>query len=91
MSYPAYEAFGKEIGPGYATWRVYMALQPPKLDFAVPKDIKTAALAQELRMGRQHVRNAITRLIALGYLIEHGRDTRGVRSLRLAYALSQAA
>lgn len=89
--YPAYESFGRQIGRGFAAWRVYMALQPPRLDFAIPRDVKIGALSDELGMGRQHVRKALTELVSQGYLLEHGRDARRVRSLRLAYAVAHAA
>lgn len=89
MSYPAFERFGKEIATGYAVWRVYMALQPPVLAFHAPKDIKAVWLSHELRMGRRHVIKALNWLGEHGYLIEHGRDHHGVRSLSLAYAVEQ--
>jgi hypothetical protein len=65
-----------------------MALQPPLLDFAVPRDIKAVWLARELGMGRRHVIKGLDWLIDHGYLIQHGRDPKGVRSLRLAYAIA---
>lgn len=87
MSYPAYEQFGRQIGRGYAIWRVYVALQPPTLAFHAPKDIKAVWLAGELKMGRRHVIKALNWLVLNGYLIQHGKDAHGVRSLSLAYAI----
>lgn len=89
MSFPAYDSFGKEIGRGFAVWRVYMALQPPTLDFVKPKDVKVISLANHLRMGRRHVSAAILWLIEHGYVVEHSRDAKRVRSLTLAYALER--
>lgn len=91
MSYPAYEAFGKEIGRGYAVWRVYMALQPPRLTFHTPRAVKVAAMVSELRMSPRDVIRGLSVLTQRGYLVEHSRDRRGVRSLTLAYALENAA
>jgi hypothetical protein len=39
-------------------------------------------------MGRRHVIKGLDWLIDHGYLIQHGRDPKGVRSLRLAYAIA---
>lgn len=85
MSYPAYDQFGKDIGRGYAAWRVYMALQPPRLVFHQSRSVKAIALADELHMGRRHVIRALDWLVAHGYLIDNGRSSRGVRSLLLAH------
>lgn len=91
MSFPALASFGKEIRRGHAVWRVYMALQPPCLNFHKPKDVKAVWLAGELRMGRRHVIRALNELIAAGYLVQHSRDAHGVRSLSIAYALESEA
>lgn len=91
MSYPAYDAIGHEIGLGYARWRVYMALQPPTLDFVTPKDVKIAWLCAELRMSPRKAIDAVNWLTERGYLVAHGRGARGVRSLRLAYSVDRAA
>lgn len=85
MSYPAYEAFADEIDAGYAAWRVYMHLRPPRLHFVRPREVKIKGLAIELHMGAQHVRRAIHRLIAMGYLEQHGHNRRGVRSLTVCH------
>lgn len=87
MSYPAFTAFGKDIARGHAVWRVYMALQPPRLSFHRSKAVKAVALADELRMGRRHVIRALNELVDAGYLVQHGRDAHGVRSLSIAYAI----
>ena len=91
MSYPAYDAIGHEIGLGYARWRVYMALQPPTLDFVTPKDVKIAWLCAELRMSPRKAIDAVNWLTERGYLVERSRSAHGVRALTLAYALGKAA
>lgn len=91
MSYPAYESFGKWIGRGYGAWRVYMALQPPALTFHTAKDVKVVGLVDELHMSPRDVIRALGVLTEAGYLVEHSRNRRGVRSLTLAYALEKAA
>lgn len=85
VSYPAFEAFSRVVDHRRAVRRVYQALQPPRLDFALARPVKTIGLAHELKLNPRDVRAALNRLIGDGYLIEHGRDRRGVRSLRLAY------
>jgi len=85
MTYPAYESFAHEIDAGYAAWRVYMTLKPPRLHFVRPRDIKIKALALELHMGAQHVRRAVDRLVEMGYLEQHGSNRRGVRSLTVCH------
>lgn len=91
MTYPAFTSFGKDIARGHAVWRVYMALQPPCLHFHKAKAIKATVIADELRMGRRHVIKALNELVATGYLVEHGRLARGVRSLSIAFALESEA
>jgi len=88
--YPAYEQFANEIGRGFSIWRVYMALRPPRLEFteklnAQPCNVKVEMLAKELRMSERKVRAALDWLTSNGYLREHGRDGRGVRSLTVAH------
>lgn len=90
MSYPAYDQLPLEIGRGFATWRVYMALRPPRLDFTQPTEVKVWAIAEELSMSPRKVRAGLDWLVDRGYLIAHGRGTRRVRSLRLAYAVQRA-
>lgn len=68
-----------------------MALQPPLLHFVDRRDVKLAWLVEELHMGRRQVIQALAWLVTHGYVVEHGRDPKGVRSLTLAYALERAA
>lgn len=87
MSYPAYDQLALDIGRGFATWRVYMYLRPPRLDFCTPVEVKVWSVALELRMSERKVRSALAWLIERGYLREHGRGSRRVRSLTLAWAI----
>ena len=86
--YPAYSAFAKDVDIGFARWRVYMALQPPVLDFMRPVDIKIGALARSIPLHRDKVRDALNWLTKAGYIVEHGRNSRGVRQLTIAYAVT---
>jgi DNA-binding IclR family transcriptional regulator len=91
VSYPAYQQIGKEIGLGFARWKVYMALQPPTLNFRKPTEIKLVWLADHAHLSRQKAREALDWLVEKRYVIEEGRDNRGVRSLTLAWDLANAA
>lgn len=89
MSYPAYDQLALEIGRGFATWRVYMHLRPPRLDFSDAREVKVWAIAAELQMSQRKVRAALDWLVDRGYLIAHSRGDRRVRSVRLAYAVQR--
>ncbi len=96
MNFPAYDDFEKaleqvEIRRGFARWRVYRALRPPVLDFAVPRRVAASNLALSLHMSRTIVTRELDWLTENGYFIEHGRDGRSVRLLRLAFALDTKA
>lgn len=90
MSYPAYDHLPNEIGRGFAIWRVYMHLRPPRLDFLEPREVKVWSIAMELRMSERKVRHAITWLVAKGYLKEHARGSRRVRALTVAWAVDRS-
>jgi len=83
--YPAYEQLALEIGRGFARWRVYMHLKPPRLHFTQPREVKVWAVASELQMSPRKVRDALDWLTERGFLAEHGRDSRGVRRLTVEY------
>lgn len=89
MSFPAYDQFGQDIRVGFATWRVYMRLRPPRLDFAVAREVKVWALASELSMSPRKVRASLNWLVENGYLISHGLRDGKVRCLRLAYLVER--
>lgn len=94
MSCPAYEQLGKDIRLGYASWRCYMRLaigsehEPPILNFVTPVEVKVWYLAQTIPLSPRKVRSSLDWLVRMGYLVEHGRDARGVRSLSLAFSAS---
>jgi hypothetical protein len=79
--FPAYEQLSREIGLGFAQWRVYMHLVHDVLNDHDPADVKVDAVAKVLGMSRRHVRKALDWLIVTGYFREHGRGTHGVRQL----------
>ena len=87
MYFPAYLELAGEADLQASTWLVYMALRPPRLDFTEARDVKAWAVAEELEMSPRTVRCALDWLAQRGYLISHGRGARGVRSMRLAYAI----
>lgn len=96
MSFPAYQAFhgeinsqtGKDIRRGFVRWRVYMHLvHCPVLNFVTPVEVKVTGLSSTLKMGPRKVIDALDWLASTGYLVEHGRHERRVRSLTLAWEL----
>lgn len=68
-----------------------MHLRPPTLHFTEPREKKIWTLAAELHMSPRKVRDALDWLTARGFLVEHGRDSRGVRRLSIAYAVERPA
>ncbi|HEY4306549.1 MAG TPA: hypothetical protein VGM82_18885 [Gemmatimonadaceae bacterium] len=89
MYFPAYEQLATDLGNrGATTWRVYMHLLPPRLDFVTPREVKVWALAIELQLGTEAVSRALNWLVDRGYLIAHERSALGVRSFRLAHAIA---
>jgi hypothetical protein len=93
MSFPAYEAIGKDIGLGFARWRVYMHLvHAPILNHRRPVEVKVSFLATALKMSPRKVIDALEWLTAEGYLIEEAhRGERRVRALTLAWEITKHA
>ncbi len=102
VSFPAYTDFGKDVRAGYARWRVYMHLvHAPVLNHAKAVDVKITALAASIpsrgddtqlehgHISRRKAAEAIDWLVRVGYLVEHAKDRRGVRSLTLAWELKR--
>lgn len=88
MSFPALDSFADDpIGEHKPTWKVYMHLQRSLLNHTKPMPVKVRALTQTLRVGPAGVIAALNELIQHGYLIEHAPDSRGVRSLTLAWSV----
>jgi hypothetical protein len=88
VSFPAYEHLGKNIGRGFARWRVYMHLvHQPVLNFVTPVEVKVTALAVTLEMSPRKTIEALDWLVGQGYIVQHARHGRRVRSLTLAWEL----
>lgn len=87
MSYPAYEAFARDVDVTYARWRVYMALRPPflSLDPRKPREVKLDVVHRIAHVSRGEASKALGWLIIRGYIVLHGRDARGMPSLSMAY------
>jgi len=93
LSYPAFAAFFTDPGITSARIQVFMALQPDRalaLDFVRPVDVKTEAVARAARVSKGAAVDALAWLVRHGYLVQHGRDGRGIRSVTLAYAVPVA-
>lgn len=89
MSYPAYASIAAHPDLTLARWRVWMFLQPPRHSHTHTHDEKVATVQLALKMSPNSVVDALDWLTALGALVEHGRDKRGVRSLTLGWALAK--
>lgn len=88
MSFPAYESFGRDIEIGYARWRVYTYLvHRLPLSHAEPRVVKVWFVAEQIPLARRHVIKALDWLTRRGYVVEHGRASRGERMLSLAWAV----
>lgn len=102
MSFPAYETLSRDIDLGFARWKVYMRLvHGGVLNHATPAEVKAESLAEgivwrnrrgrSVRLSPRKVRDALDWLVDRGYLVEHGRDPRGVRLLTLCWAMADVA
>lgn len=87
--YPALHSFNDDPGRTAARWAVYMAVQPPLLDFALPRPLKLEVICTEARVRWATASEVRAWLIKHGYLIEHGRDARGMPLVTLAWALGE--
>ncbi len=83
--YPALAAFAEDPGRTYSRWCVYMALQPPFLDFQKPTDVKVATVKARARVGYGRAAEALRWLERAGYIVVHSRDRRGMPSLTLNF------
>lgn len=91
MTYPAW--FDLMADPAIlarpAAQRVYAhLLQNPRI-FYEASDAKAWQIADELKMARDTVNEALDVLIEHGYLLDHGRDERKVR--RVSVVIKRAA
>ena len=81
---PAFNQILTQPGAPYECVRVYACLLT-RLDFRGPRPLKAHAIAAELRINAKTVASALNWLVAHRYVLEDGRDTRGVRQLTLAW------
>ncbi len=84
MTFPALDAFAADRAVRRLTFRVYMHLQRQVLDLTKPRAVKVAELAHTLRMRPASVIESLNWLVCRGYLIEHERKERRVRTFTLA-------
>lgn len=90
--FPAYAELGQNIGRRFATWRVYMHLvHAPILNHHIPTEVKVTGLGAALGMSPRKVVGALDWLVTCGYIVEHDRHERRVRSFTLAWELAKAA
>lgn len=89
MSYPAFTSFFADPERTTARICVYMALQPPFLSHAKPHDVKISVAQSRARVSTRSVIDALAWLERRGYVVVHGRDSRGTPSISLAWALPE--
>jgi hypothetical protein len=90
MSFPAFAAFFNDPERTTARVCVWMALQPPFLSHAEPRSVKVITVRHRARVSTGTVVDALAWMERKGYVVVHGRDGRGNRSLSLAWALPDA-
>ncbi len=89
MSYPAFTSFFAESDRTPARIAVWMALQPPFLSFTLPRPVKISVLRTRAGCSKQTAIDTLHWLEQRGYVVAHGRSTRGTVSLSLAWALPE--
>lgn len=87
--YPALVSFNDDPGRTAARWAVYMAVQPPVLSHALPRALKLEEICLRARVRWATASEVRAWLIKHGYLIEHGRDARGMPLVTLAWAIGE--
>ena len=90
MSFPALTTFFDDPERNYARWAVYMALQPPVLDFVTPREKKLEVVRHRARIGRRATIEALQWLTRRGYLLDHGHAPNSPRRYTIVYALEHA-
>lgn len=86
MTCPAELTFKRDRALSPSARRLYDFLFT-ELDFVEVRERKAYAMAAEVKIHRESTLKALRELIAAGYLIEHGRGTRGVYRLTLAHSV----
>lgn len=88
--YPAYHEIANDVELKFARWKVFMHLvHAPVLNHVKPVRVKAWVLAKAIPMHRDKVNDALDWLVRRGYLLQHERDRRGVRTLTLAWTTEQ--
>lgn len=87
MSFPAMEDLAADIELGFVAWKVYMHLQRNVLNHVTPVEVKVWLLADTVHSNNQRVIESLNWLVHKGYLAEHARGSRGVRSFTLAWSV----
>ncbi len=87
MSFPAFEAFAADTAVRHITFRVYMHLQRACLNHHTPQEVKSLSLAETLKLRPASIISALNWLTSRGYLVEHPRGSRNVRSFTLAWSI----
>jgi hypothetical protein len=82
---PAFAAFDHDPAVGRLAHRLYRHLQSELLDFREPRPVKVRGLAGTLHAGTSGVMRSLNWLVARGYLVEHDRGSRGIRSFTMAW------
>lgn len=71
ISYPAYDAFGKDIRVGFARWCVYMRLRPG-LRLSMYKPVRFTALGEMAQLRPAQAFRAMQWLVTNGYVLYNG-------------------
>jgi hypothetical protein len=87
VSYPALDSFAADHRIRRSTFRLYMHLQRSVLHHAEPREVRIWYLKDRLHMGATAIISGLNWLVLNGYLIEHGRGQRMVRSFTLAWSV----
>lgn len=85
MTFPAWFDLMEdpEILKRPAAQRIYARLLKNPRIFYEPLDVKAWLLADDLKMGRNTVNEALDLLVKRGYLLDHGRDGRNTRRVTI--------
>lgn len=87
--YPALHSFNTDPGRTHQRWAVYIAIQPPVLSHSIPRALKLEEICRAARVRWATASEVRAWLIQHGYLIEHGRDARGMPLVTLAWAVGE--
>lgn len=88
--FPAFTSFFAEPERTPARIAVYVALQPPVLDFREPRPVKLESLARLARVHVSEASRALRWLIDRGYLTVHSTDRRKLRTVTLEWCVRRS-